>query len=98
MESQFAQLGILSYLYPLRVPSETLTIRRAFFDDPLTEFAPQTDKAPMGIRTHSGREVLVVKFPSGEIFTADASFFGPASDGKSMTAPGPSVRYTRSVR
>ena len=66
LESQFFQLGFLSYLFSLRVPSETLTLRRAFFDGPLTEFVPQPDKALMGIRRHSGRDVLVVKFPFRE--------------------------------
>ena len=62
VESQFFQLGFLSYLFSLRVPSETLCLKRAFFDDPLTEFVPQTDKALAGIRRHSDRDVLVLKF------------------------------------
>ena len=62
IDSAFFQLAYLSYLFSLRVPSETLRIQRAFFDDPLTEFVPQPDKALMGIRQHSDREMLVLKF------------------------------------
>ena len=63
VESAFFQLAYLSYLFPLRAPSEALRICRAFFDDTLTEFVPQPDKAMMGIRKHSDREMLVLKFP-----------------------------------
>ena len=61
-ESQFFQLGFLSYLFSLRAPSEALALGRAFYDGPLTEFVPQTDKALAGIRRRSVRDVLVLKF------------------------------------
>ena len=62
VDSTFFQLAYLSYLFSLRVPSEALSIRRAFFEDPLTEFAPHPDKALMGIRRYSDHEMLVQKF------------------------------------
>ena len=46
----------------LRAPSETLQLQRAFADDPITEFAPQTDKALIGIRTYKDCQLLVIKF------------------------------------
>ena len=62
LDSPFFQLAFLSYLFSLRVPSETLVIRRAYADDPLTEFIPQPDKALMGIRTYKEHQMLVLKF------------------------------------
>lgn len=60
--SPFFQLTYLSYLFPLVVPSEALMIRRAYADDPLTEFVPQPDKALMGIRRYKDHEMLILKF------------------------------------
>ena len=52
----------LSYLFSLRVPSETLRLIRAFRNKRLAEFSPQTDKALIATRTFKGVTVLVVKF------------------------------------
>ena len=61
-DSPFFQVAYMSYLFSLRVPSEALTMKRAFRDDPLTEFVPQTDKVLIGIRTYEATDLLVVKF------------------------------------
>ena len=50
-ESQFAKVGYLSFLFSLRAPSETLTLRRAFSDDPVNEHIPQPEKALIKICT-----------------------------------------------
>ena len=65
---QFGQICYLSYLFPLRVPSETLQIRWAYRDDPLAEFSPQTDRSLMGIRRYQNNELLVLKFARRKIF------------------------------
>ena len=39
-DGPFAQLAFLSFIFALRVPSETLKIRRAFRDDDLTALPP----------------------------------------------------------
>ena len=62
VDSVMGQACFLSYLFALRVPSETLRLTRAFSDDRLTEFAPQEDKALIGTRSYKATEVLVVKF------------------------------------
>ena len=62
VDTDLGQAFFLSYLFSLRVPSETLRLSRAFRDDRLTEFVPQEDKALIGIRTFKETEVLVIKF------------------------------------
>ena len=48
--STLAQVAFISYLSSLRVPSETLQLRRASNSDKLLKFEPQNEKALMGIR------------------------------------------------
>ena len=62
LDSVTGQSYYLSYLFGLRVPSETLRLTRAFRDDRITEFAPQTDKALIGTRKYNDTTVLVIKF------------------------------------
>ena len=62
LDSATGQAYYLSFLFSLRVPSETLRLQRAFADDRLAEFIPQDDKALIGARRYKGAEVLVVKF------------------------------------
>ena len=62
LDSQAGQAYFLSYLFGLRVPSETLRLTRAYSDDRITEFIKQEDKALIGIRTYKTTQVLVVKF------------------------------------
>ena len=62
LDSPEGQAYFLSFLFALRVPSETLRLTRAFSDDRITEFVPQTDKALIGIRTYETTSVLVIKF------------------------------------
>lgn len=54
--SEFAQMAYISFL-PIRVPSEALSLIRAYKRGELTESAPQDDHAVIGIR-----------FPHGVIF------------------------------
>ena len=60
----FAQLAFLSFLFALRVPSETLKIRRAFRGDDLTAFSPINGEALMGIRGPPSGQRLVLKLRS----------------------------------
>ena len=60
--SQFLQAAVLSFLFSLRVPSETLLIVRAFGDEPLLRFCKQKTKALIGVRLFEGIQLLVIKF------------------------------------
>ena len=46
----FAQSRWLSFLFALRVPSETLQIRRDYRGDGISAFSPPSEKAMVGIR------------------------------------------------
>ena len=77
IDSQFGQLCYLSYLFSLRVPSETLQIRRAYHDDPLTQFVHQEDRALMGIRKYENNELLVLKFARRKNIRGGCVLFRP---------------------
>ena len=62
IQSEFAQAAFLSFLFALRVPSETLQLRRAFRDDQLLAFSPQTKKALICTAVVGGATFLVTKF------------------------------------
>ena len=64
--SEFAQVAYLSFLVSLRVPSETLMMRRAFPTDLIAEQTPQPDKALIKLATLDDRPYLVMKFSYGE--------------------------------
>ena len=57
---EFAQSAFFSFLFSFRVPSEALQLRRAFDDDPLTVFAPQREKAIIGVRFDGAEPFLIV--------------------------------------
>ena len=59
---EFAQAGFFSFLFSLRVPSETLVLRRAYSSDPMETFCPHPDEALMGVRTVGGEPFLFAKF------------------------------------
>ena len=63
IQSEFAQAAFLSFLFPLRVPSKTLQLRRAFRNDQLLAFSPQPEKALIGTAVVGGETFLVTKFP-----------------------------------
>ena len=60
--SDFLQAIVISFLFSLRVPSETLMLVRAFGDDPILEFTKQKPKALIGVREMRGAQLLVIKF------------------------------------
>ena len=60
--SEFAQVSRLSFLAPLRAPSETLTPRSAFADDRIADHTHQPDKALIKLTTLGNRSYLVLKF------------------------------------
>ena len=93
--SPFFQAASLSYLFSLRVPSETLELRRAFADDPLTEFAHQTDKALIGIRPYKGRDLLVVKFAFRKNIRGGCVLFRPCIFFEKDPRGRPYARYMR---
>ena len=51
----------IAFLFPLRVPSETLRLRRAFADDPIAEFADHPANALIGVRRVGAADFLSVK-------------------------------------
>ena len=61
-DTPHGQAYFLSYLFALRVPSETLVLRRALPDGRITGFIPQLDKALIGARTYRGGPNLDIKF------------------------------------
>ena len=75
--SPFSPLAFISYLFSLRVPSEALQIRRAYADDPLTEFVPQADKALLGLRQYKGQQMMVLKFAFRENIRGGCVLFRP---------------------
>ena len=62
LSSEFGQAAFFSYLFLLRVPSETLWMRKASSSDRLTEFSPQKHKVLVGMRTIGGQDFLLAKF------------------------------------
>ena len=62
VKSEFAHAAFLSFLFALRVPSETLQLRRAFRGDQLLEFSPHPDKALIGSVSVGGEAFIVAKF------------------------------------
>ena len=58
----FARLSPISFLYALRVPSESLILKRASKDDDLTGYAPMRGHALIGLRGLLGHECLVIRF------------------------------------
>ena len=58
---EFAHACFFSFLFSFRVPSETLHLRRAFPTDRLEGFAPQLEKALIGVRAIDGQQFLSVK-------------------------------------
>ena len=60
-ERMFSQLIFIAFLFSLRIPSEALILKRAFRDDPISEFAPQDEKALIGVRKFKGVDTLVIK-------------------------------------
>ena len=66
LDNELGHLCFMAYLFSLRVPSEALTARRAFSNDPLMKFTPQEDKALIGIRTYKNTDILVMEFSCRE--------------------------------
>ena len=62
LNTEFGQAAFFSFLFILRVPSETLWMRKASPSDRLTEFYPQDHKVLVGIRIIDGQEFLLAKF------------------------------------
>ena len=60
--SALARIAYISYLFSLRVPSETLQLIRAPATAPLLKFIPQVPKVLIGVQTFEQIEVLVIKF------------------------------------
>ena len=60
--SPFVRAAMLSFLFSLRVPSETLLLRRAYGNEPLLSFCRQETKARIGVRISNSVNILVAKF------------------------------------
>ena len=61
MDSPFAQLAYISFLYAPRVPSEALILRRAFKNDDLTSSAPMQAYFLIALRGEQPNECLVLR-------------------------------------
>ena len=57
----FTLLAFVSFLSPLRVPSEALLLRMAFRDEPIGEPVNRPEKALAGVRSFKGVGALVIK-------------------------------------
>ena len=62
LTSEFGQAAFLSFILLLRVPSETLQLRRADDSDLIAEFSPQAYKVLVGARRISDTDMLIAKF------------------------------------
>ena len=60
--SALARVAYISYLFSLRVPSETLQLIRAASTEPLLKFLHQKPKVLIGVQTFGKIQVLVIKF------------------------------------
>ena len=60
--SDFAIARYLSFLFALRVPSETLSLQRAYKGGALTEFYPQREQALIGVEGTESDLRLIVRF------------------------------------
>ena len=60
-ERMFSQLVFISFLFSLRVPPDAPQLRRAFADDPISEFVSQEEKALIGVRPLDKSVALVIK-------------------------------------
>ena len=68
--SDFAQGCLMSFLFIFRVPSETLQLRRAYWNRRVSEFSPHAAKAVVGIRPVEGTDYLALKMSYRENPTA----------------------------
>ena len=59
--SALARAAYISYMFPLRVPSETLQLIRATSAEPLLKFLPRKPKVLIGVQTFEEIQVLVIK-------------------------------------
>ena len=57
---EFAQARFFSFMFSFRIPSATLQLRRSFSTDHVEGFAPQLEKALIGVRTIDGQQSLSV--------------------------------------
>ena len=62
VQSEFAHASFFSFLFAIRVPSESLHLRRANRGDQLIAFSPQPEKALIGTAVVGGGNFLVAKF------------------------------------
>ena len=62
LASDFGQAVFFSYLFLMRVPPETLRMRKADDDDRITEYAPQKFKVLVGIRRVGCSDMLIAEF------------------------------------
>ena len=61
--AHFALLSVMSFLFSLRIPSGTIQLMRESQDDRICDFAHQSEKILVGVRTCNNIPTLVVKFP-----------------------------------
>ena len=74
LSTEFGQAAFYSFLFLIRVPSETLSMRKADLSDRLTEFPHQEHKVMVGMRAIGRRDFLLAKFSRRGILIADACY------------------------
>ena len=92
--SALARVAYISYLFSLRVPSETLQLIRAPSTAPLLKCIPQEPKVLIGVQTFEQIEVLAMKFkyrkkPSRRAHTTPALPMQRTKNGSTAPLPGP---------
>ena len=60
--AQIIQATVIPFLFQLRAPSETMFLRRAYGDEPITQFVKQISEARIGALTLYGTILLVINF------------------------------------
>ena len=66
LTSEFGCAACFSFLFVLRVPSETILSRKASPGDPITDFTPPWEKILSGVRNIGGGDMRIAKFAWAE--------------------------------
>ena len=68
-EGEFSQLRFIPFLFPLRIPSGALVMRRAFPEGIISERVAQKERALIGVRKFHSLDALIVKMTARKNLT-----------------------------
>ena len=71
LRGELGQLAYMSYIFSLRLPSETLQLVWALSNGPITEYKKHDTNALIGVRTYNNTALLVAKFAFRKTSTTD---------------------------